>query len=301
MSTRAAITVDSLRKSYKGVEAVRDVSFRVEWGEVFAFLGPNGAGKTTTVEILEGYRDRDGGSVDVLGEDPSKGGRKWRERIGIVLQSCRMEPEHSVHETMRLFSGYYRTPRPIDDILEIVGLIAQRDRRVGKLSGGQQRRLDVGLALLGDPDLLFLDEPTTGFDPTARRDAWDMLRGLRDQGTTIFLTTHYMEEAQVLADRAAIIVDGRILANGSPSDLIADQAAATEIVFRIPASVDASGLRLALGAQVDGGRVSLSTSAPDEALELLSTWAGQQGVELAELEVKRATLEDVFLDLTRQS
>ena len=188
-------------------------------GEVFAFLGPNGAGKTTTVEILEGYRKRSGGEVSVLGEDPQRGGRAWRERIGIVLQSCRLDPYLTVRESLGLYAGYYRAPRPVDEVIELVGLDGKADARARRLSGGQQRRLDVGMALIGDPELLFLDEPTTGFDPSARRQAWETIAGLRDLGKTVFLTTHYMDEAQRLADRVMIIAGGEIVAAGTPEDL----------------------------------------------------------------------------------
>ena len=209
------ISVKGLRKSYDDVEAVRGIDLEVGPGEVFAFLGPNGAGKTTTVEILEGYRERDGGEVTVLGEDPAAT-RRWRERIGIVLQSCVQQKELTVRETLEMYAGYYPAPRDVDETIELAGLAEKADERAGKLSGGQQRRLDVALALIGDPELLFLDEPTTGFDPSARRHAWDVIAGLRELGKTIFLTTHYMDEAQALADRVAIIAAGRDRRRGRP-------------------------------------------------------------------------------------
>ena len=213
------ISVSGLRKDYGEVEALRGVDLEVRAGEVFALLGPNGAGKTTTVEILEGYRERSGGEVEVLGEDPERAGRAWRERIGIVLQSCRLDPYLTVRESLELFAGYYRSPRPVDEVIALVGLDGKAEERTGRLSGGQQRRLDVGMALVGDPELLFLDEPTTGFDPSARRQAWEAIEGLRALGKTILLTTHYMDEAQRLADRLAIIADGRVVAGGTPEEL----------------------------------------------------------------------------------
>src|SRR5919202_6479827 len=215
-----AVEVDGLRKSYDGVEAVGGISFEIAVGEVFGLLGPNGAGKTTTVEILEGYRRRDSGSVSVLGEDPERAPREWRERIGIVLQSSSLYPNLSVRESLAVFAGYYARPRPVDEVIDVVGLGEKRDARVKTLSGGQRRRLDLGLALVGDPDLIFLDEPTTGFDPAARRTAWETIRNLRELGKTILLTTHYMEEAQRLSDRIAILGEGRIVATGSPQELL---------------------------------------------------------------------------------
>ena len=214
-----AISVTGLRKSYGDFEAVRGLDLEVRSGEVFAFLGPNGAGKTTTAEILEGYRDRSAGSVTVLGEDPSRPDREWRERIGIVLQQCRMRPELTVRETLQLYAGYYREPRPVNEVIELVGLQEKRNDRVRRLSGGQRRRLGLGLALVGDPELIFLDEPTTGFDPAARRAAWDVVRSLQDLGKTVLLTTHYLDEAQALCDRVAIVKEGRFVAEGPPASL----------------------------------------------------------------------------------
>ena len=232
------ISVRGLRKSYGDFEAVRGIDLEVSGREIFAFLGPNGAGKTTTVEILEGYRERSAGEVTVLGVDPADAGQEWRQRIGIVLQDSRMHPELTVRESIELFAGYYHAPRGVDETVELVGLTEKADDRVARLSGGQQRRLDVGLALIGDPELLFLDEPTTGFDPAARRRAWEVIASLRDLGKTIFLTTHYMEEAQELADRVAIISGGRIVAEGSPDELThRDQRGAT-IRFRLPDGSD---------------------------------------------------------------
>ena len=245
--TEAVITVSGLRRSYDDHEAVRGIDLEVRRGEVFAFLGPNGAGKTTTVEIMEGYRERDAGTVTVLGEDPLQGDRSWRGRIGIVLQECRMEPVLTVRETLSLYAGYYETPRDVAETIDLVGLQPSADVRAGNLSGGQQRRLDVALALIGDPELLFLDEPTTGFDPSARRQAWEVIASLRDLGKTVFLTTHYMEEAQFLADRVAIIRDGLIVAQGVPDQLGGREDAATTIRFVAPPGLDPEELPVRAG------------------------------------------------------
>ncbi len=268
--------------SYGEVEAVRGIDLEVMPGEIFAFLGPNGAGKTTTVEILEGYRKRSGGEISVLGEDPQRAGRAWRERIGIVLQSGRLDPYLTVRESLGLYAGYYRAPRPIDEVIGLVGLEEKADTRASKLSGGQQRRLDVGMALIGDPELLFLDEPTTGFDPSARRQAWDVIAGLRDLGKTVFLTTHYMDEAQRLADRVTIIAAGEIVARGTPEDLGDREAQAVTIRYR------------------SGGRdVAVETTTPVKTLHELTGEALARGEELEGLEVTRPTLEDVYLELTQ--
>jgi ABC-2 type transport system ATP-binding protein len=277
------ISVRDLRKSYGDLEAVRGIDIEVGAGEVFAFLGPNGAGKTTTVEILEGYRGRDAGEVSVLGEDPSDAGRSWRQRIGIVLQSCKLEPYLTVRESLALFAGYYESPRPIEETIDLVGLADKADARAGSLSGGQQRRLDVGMALIGDPDLLFLDEPTTGFDPQARRQAWDLIAGLRDLGKTVFLTTHYMDEAQRLADRVAIIAGGEIVARGAPQELGERNGSAATIRYRRA-----------------GEAFSIETDDPVRALHELTGRALEEGFELEGLEVSRPSLEDVYLSLTRQ-
>jgi ABC-2 type transport system ATP-binding protein len=277
------ISISGLRKSYGEVEALRGIDLEVDPGEVFAFLGPNGAGKTTTVEILEGYRARDGGEVRVLGEDPQRADRGWRERIGIVLQSCRLDPYLTVRESLSLYAGYYRAPRSLEETIALVGLEQKADARVGELSGGQQRRVDVGMALVGDPDLLFLDEPTTGFDPSARRQAWETIAGLRELGKTILLTTHYMDEAQRLADRVAIIVRGEVVARGTPEDLGDRESRPARISYR-----------------EDGREVSLQTTTPVETLNELTGRALAEGRELAGLEVTRPSLEDVYLELTDQ-
>jgi len=294
------IIVDGLRKSYGEVEAVRGIDLDVRGGEVFAFLGPNGAGKTTTVEILEGYRTRDGGDVRVLGYDPARAGRDWRSRIGVVLQASQVQPELTVRESLELFAGYYPHPRAVDDTIALVGLDGQRDRRAGRLSGGQQRRLDVALALVGDPDLLFLDEPTTGFDPTARRQAWVMIANLRELGKTVFLTTHYMEEAQTLADRVGIIAGGEIVAIGTPDDVGGAMRATTRVSFRLSDDALAAGLPRGIveDAKISGGRVELNTAAPVAVLNALTEWALEGSFELADIEAGRASLEDVYLQLT---
>ena len=275
------ISVAGLRKAYDGVEAVQGIDLEVFAGEVFAFLGPNGAGKTTTVEILEGYRKRDGGEVAVLGEDPARADRKWRERIGIVLQGGKLEPYLTVAESLSLFAGYYRDPRPVEEVIEAVGLAGKADERAGRLSGGQQRRLDVGMALIGDPDLLFLDEPTTGFDPSARRQAWEAIARLRDLGKTVFLTTHYMDEAQRLADRVAVIAAGEVVARGTPEDLGDRESRPARISYR-----------------ENGRDVELETDDPVRALNELTGRALAEGAELEGLEVRRPSLEDVYLELT---
>ncbi|MDX6636291.1 MAG: type transport system ATP-binding protein [Solirubrobacterales bacterium] len=267
--------------SYGATEAVRGIDLDVHRGEIFAFLGPNGAGKTTTVEILEGYRKRSGGEVTVLGEDPQRAGREWRERIGIVLQSGRLDPYLTVRESLDLYAGYFRKPRPTADVIALIGLEGKADERTGRLSGGQQRRLDVGMALVGDPELLFLDEPTTGFDPSARRQAWDVIAGLRDIGKTVFLTTHYMDEAQRLADRVTIIAAGQIVARGTPQDLGERESAETTIRYRS-----------------DGQDVVVRTGTPVQTLHELTAAALASGEPLEGLEVTRPSLEDVYLELT---
>ena len=295
-----AISVRGLRKAYGPIEAVRGLDLAIERGEVFALLGPNGAGKTTTVEILEGHRERDGGEVDVLGFDPQRGERALKEQIGIVLQSPGVEPYLTVAESIDLYRGYYPHPRATDDVLALVGLTEQRRQRVRRLSGGQQRRLDVAIGLAGDPQLLFLDEPTTGFDPSARRQAWEMVRGLRALGKTVLLTTHYMEEAEELADRVAIIARGAIVAEGSPRALMSRVPGAT-ISFRAPPEHAGllEGVRGADGARGDaGGRFTLHVDDPTPLLHALTGRAIERGITLADLSVTHASLEDVYLRLT---
>jgi ABC-2 type transport system ATP-binding protein len=277
-----AIHVSGLRKSYGPREVLHGISFAVETGEVFALLGPNGAGKTTTVEILEGYRRRNAGDVRVLGDDPERAGSPFRARIGIVLQSSAVYHLLTVREILELFAGYYPSPRQPDEVIELVGLQGSRDARVRTLSGGQLRRLDLALALVGDPELIFLDEPTTGFDPAARRQAWETIRGLRALGKSILLTTHYMEEAHRLADRLAILREGAIVATGSPRDLLAGHAG-VEIRFRR-----------------NGREVVIDTDEPTRVLHELTAEALAAGSELEGLEVHRRSLEDVYLELTRE-
>ncbi|HJS26533.1 MAG TPA: ABC transporter ATP-binding protein [Actinomycetota bacterium] len=291
-----AISVTGLRKRYGDLEAVRGIDLSVEAGEVFALLGPNGAGKTTTVEILEGYRERDGGEATVLGRDPARRERVLRERVGIVLQSTGIDPYLTVRETVALYAGYYPSPRDVDEVVDLVGLAEKRDTRVLKLSGGQQRRLDVAIALAGDPELLFLDEPTTGFDPGARRNAWQIVRNLSDLGKTVFLTTHYMDEAQHLANRVAVIAKGEIVAEGPPSTLGGRHLARTLIRFRRPGGdLPAS---IVERATVANEEVELSVEDPTRVLHELTAWALARGVELVGLQVTRPSLEDVYLELT---
>jgi ABC-2 type transport system ATP-binding protein len=278
----SAISVTELRKTYDGREALRGIGFEIEEGEVFGLLGPNGAGKTTTVEILEGYRTRDSGDVQVLGHDPQRSEREFRERIGVVLQHSEMWPNLSVAETLRVFAGYYEAPRNVAETIALVGLEEKRDDRVKTLSGGQKRRLDLALALIGDPELVFMDEPTTGFDPQARRAAWEMIRGLRSLGKTILLTTHYLDEAQQLADRLAVLRAGEIVTIGTPSELVAGSAT-TEIRYR-----------------ENGELTVVHTEEPTRVVHELTGRALAEGRELSELEVRRATLEDVYLELVKE-
>jgi ABC-2 type transport system ATP-binding protein len=295
----SVISVRGLHKSYDGFEAVRGIDLQVEAGEIFAFLGPNGAGKTTTVEILEGYRTRSAGEVSVLGEDPQQADRAWRNRVGFVLQESRLVPELTPREAIEQYAGYYSSPRDIDEVIGLVGLTEKADVRTARLSGGQQRRVDVALAVIGDPELLFLDEPTTGFDPSARRQAWDMIAGLAKLGKTIFLTTHYMDEAQTLADRVAILSAGRIVATGPPESL-GDRGMQTEIRFRLPKGAELSDLPEVVGkeARADAGMITLSVADPVPVLRELTTWAERRGFGLPGLTVGSPNLEDVYLELT---
>jgi ABC-2 type transport system ATP-binding protein len=276
----SAVSVVELQKSYGEFEALRGISFEIEAGEVFGLLGPNGAGKTTTVEILEGYRRRDGGDVSVLGADPERGGERWRERIGIVLQSSSMYQNLTVAEHLRLFAGYYRGPRDVDEVVALIGLEDKRDARVKTLSGGQRRRLDLGLGLIGDPEIVFLDEPTTGFDPAARRAAWETIRSLRSLGKTVLLTTHYLDEAEQLSDRVAVLREGRIVAIGRPAEL-GGPTQPTEIRYRR-----------------DGEERVIATHEPTRVLHELTGEALAAGIELEDLRVRRPTLEEIYLSLT---
>jgi ABC-2 type transport system ATP-binding protein len=290
-----SVRVEDLVKRYGARDALAGISFDVQQGEVVALLGPNGAGKTTTVEILEGYRPRDGGRAEVLGLDPGRGGRELRERIGIVLQGTGTHPHLSALEAVALFAGYYRRPRDPAELIALVGLEDAAHQRVRTLSGGQRRRLDLALALAGSPELLFLDEPTTGFDPEARRGAWETVRRLADAGTTVLLTTHYLDEAATLADRVIVLRHGRIVAEGAPGSL--GTVAAVELRFRLPDGVsppDLPGLSLSRTAE---GIIGTSDT-PTEALHALTGWAIEQRVELEGLEVRRPSLEDVYLELT---
>jgi ABC-2 type transport system ATP-binding protein len=275
----SAISVSGLRKSYGPLEAVRGVDFEIEEGEVFGLLGPNGAGKTTTVEILEGYRRRDAGDVTVLGWDPQRPGREFRQRIGVVLQQAQLWANLTVRETHAVFAGYYDHPRNVDEVIDLVGLTEKRNARVKTLSGGQKRRLDLGVALVGDPDLVFLDEPTTGFDPAARRAAWEMIRSLRSLGKTVLLTTHYLDEAEQLADRVAVMREGRIVRIGTPRELTTTDSE-VEIRYRR-----------------NGEEVLVRTNEPTRVLHELTAEAIGRGEELDRLEVRRPTLEEVYLAL----
>jgi ABC-2 type transport system ATP-binding protein len=293
-----AVEVRGLRKSYGETLAVDGIDLHVDEGEVFALLGPNGAGKTTTVEILEGHRDRDGGEVGVLGRDPARRERDLMQRIGIVLQETGVEPFLTVEEAIELYRGYYPHPRPVDEIVGVVGLGSKRAERVNRLSGGQQRRLDVAIGLAGDPELLFLDEPTTGFDPSARRNAWEMVKNLASLGKTVFLTTHYMDEAQHLADRVAIIVAGRIVAEGPPSTLAGRRPAATKVSFSLPPGAPGLPARLEHAVHPSGSVFELQTHDPMRDLHELTRWALDNHLELSSLTVARPSLEDVYLELT---
>jgi ABC-2 type transport system ATP-binding protein len=295
-----AVVVRGLRKVYGDVVAVADIDLTIERGEVFALLGPNGAGKTTTVEILEGYRRRSGGQASVLGFDPETGGRALRERIGIVPQEAGVGNDLTVREAIVLYSAAYPDPLEADEVVDLVGLAEKRDARVGTLSGGQRRRLDLALGIAGDPELVFLDEPTTGFDPSARRRSWELVQSLRSLGKTILLTTHYMEEAQNLADRVAVIAAGKIVAEGTPETLAGRDHGAALVQFRMPPDLDPSELPLPAETALErvNGLVSFRTPAPTRALAPLLTWAAARDTELEGLTVTRPSLEDVYLQLT---
>jgi ABC-2 type transport system ATP-binding protein len=296
-----AIRVEGLRKAYGDLEAVSGLTFSVAAGEVFCLLGPNGAGKTTTTEILEGYRARSAGEVRVLGHDPEHGERALRERVGIVLQEAAAQAELTVSEVLTMYGRYYPRHRPVDELVGLVGLAGKEGQRVKLLSGGQKRRLDLALALVGDPDLLFLDEPTTGFDPSARRQAWSTIKDLRALGKTVFLTTHFMDEAQALADRVAVMANGRLVAMGTPAEIGGRDTAPTEIAFALPDGVGVADLP-------DLGEASVSEPAPGRVLVVaphglrashaITGWALERGHELRGLKVTQPSLEDVYLRLT---
>jgi ABC-2 type transport system ATP-binding protein len=297
VQSSAAIEVRGLVKHYGETPAVDGIDLRIERGEIFALLGPNGAGKTTTVEILEGYRRRDSGSVSVLGYDPATQRRQLKPLIGIVLQSTGVDRYLTVAETVTMYSGYYPDPRPCDEVIELVGLAAKRDTRVSKLSGGQQRRLDVAIALAGNPDLLFLDEPTTGFDPSARHEAWSVVKNLAALGKTVLLTTHYMDEAQYLADRVTLVTAGRVVAEGPPTSLGQGRLSVTHLRYRLPAGQAPPPPDLTGTTGPDG----VTDLVPDDltlTLNRLTGWAIEHGVSLADLEIVRPSLEDVYLALT---
>jgi ABC-2 type transport system ATP-binding protein len=292
----AVITVRGLRKRYGALEAVAGIDLEVRRGEIFAFLGPNGAGKTTTVEILEGFRSRTDGEVSVLGVDPAHADSSWRNRVGTVLQESAPEPGLTVRECLQLYAGYYEAPRDIDDTIALVGLEQKAETLGDELSGGQRRRLDVALGLIGDPELIFLDEPTTGFDPSARRAAWGVIDGLRDLGKTVFLTTHYMDEAENLADRIAVIAGGVIVAEGTPQTLGGRERMAVRIAFTLPPGVGAD--ELPLSASTHDGRVTIQSERPLVDTRTLADWALGRGLDLPDLDVRRPSLEDVYLQLT---
>jgi ABC-2 type transport system ATP-binding protein len=296
----AAITVRGVRKSYGSVQALDGVDLTVYGGEVLALLGPNGAGKTTLTEILEGHRSADAGELDVLGHDPALRERAFRERIGIVLQQEGLEPTITVREAIELYGAAYPHPRPWDEVAHLVGLRDHAGRRAETLSGGQRRRLDLALGLCGDPELVFLDEPTTGFDPAARRQSWELIEGLRALGKTILLTTHYMDEAQHLADRVVVIAGGRIIAEGTPDSLGRDGADASLVSFRLPAGLDADEMPLPDDAERRHDTVTFRTATPTRDLAPLLSWATVRGAELEALTVTRPSLEDVYLQLTQE-
>jgi ABC-2 type transport system ATP-binding protein len=297
-----AVLVEDLSKRYGDIQAVSAVSFGVEAGEVFALLGPNGAGKTTIVEILEGFRERDKGQVNVLGVDPAVRSTSLhlRQRTGVVLQELAIEPFLTVRQVLQRNAGYYPNPRDVDEVIEVVGLTAKATARVKNLSGGQQRRLDLGLGIVGNPELLYLDEPTTGFDPSARRDAWDVVRALTGGGTTVILTTHYMDEAEALADRVAVIAGGSIVAEGTPDSLGGRDVGDAWIRFRLPPGKSVADLPVApsVPPALEHSMIEIRTSDEVKVLRALTNWAVDEGVELIALTCERLTLEDVYLRLT---
>jgi ABC-2 type transport system ATP-binding protein len=298
--TAPAVAVEHLAKSYGDMQAVRDVSFEVQRGEVFALLGPNGAGKTTTIEILEGFRDRSAGRVETLGVDPAeRRTQRWlRTRIGVVLQELAVEPYYTVRQVLSRNAGYYPSPRPVDEVITLVGLGEKADERVKTLSGGQQRRLDVGLGIIGQPELLFLDEPTTGLDPSGRRESWDLIRKLASEGTTVLLTTHYMDEVEALADRVAVLSRAEIVATGTPTSIGGRDSSAVTVRFALPVGIDVGDLPLDV---VPGpeGLVEIHTDDELRVLHTLTGWALERDVRLPGLSVARVTLEDIYLQLTR--
>jgi ABC-2 type transport system ATP-binding protein len=302
-SDTPAIAVSGLRKAYGTRQALAGIDLTVQRGELIAVLGPNGAGKTTLVEILEGHRRGDAGAVRVLGHDPALRERAFRERIGIVLQETGIDPSLTVHEAIELYSAAYSHPRDARETADLVGLTESLDIRAEALSGGQRRRLDLAIALAGNPELIFLDEPTTGFDPAARRQSWELIDSLRELGTTILLTTHYMEEAQRLADRVVVVREGRVIADGTPDALGAEREPLALVAFRLPAGIDAAELPLPFGRDVEEheGRVQFSTAAPTRDLAPLTAWAAARDTELDGLTITRPTLEDVYLELTQET
>lgn len=299
----ATVDVRDLRKDYGPLRAVDGLTFHVERGEVYALLGANGAGKSTAVEILEGHRTATAGSVAVLGVDPATAGRDFRDRIGIVLQSSGVEAEFTVREVIELYGGCYRNPRPLDEVVALVGLEEKIDARIGSLSGGQRRRVDLALGIVGRPELLFLDEPTTGFDPSARRRSWDLIEALGEEGTTVLLTTHYLDEAEHLADRVGVLASGKLIAEGTPDELIS-QVSGTVVSFMLPSEVDAAsapttfGSLLGVDVRVSGRLVEANVERPTAAVHDLTGWALAEGHELESLSVSRVSLEDVYLSLT---
>ena len=299
----AVVEVEDLHKSYGPTERLHGISFEVQAGEILGFLGVNGAGKTTTIEILEGYRNRDGGRVSVLGTDPARATRQWRNRIGLVLQECELDPVYTVRETVAMFARYFSRPTDVVATIDAVGLNEKTDERIGRLSGGQKRRLDVALGLVGDPEVLFLDEPTTGLDPVARREMWSMIEGLRRAGKTIFLTTHYMDEAEHLADRIIILRAGVIAAQGTAEELSATLGYHTEITFEPFSGFEVGRVRdvVGSGVELEGSLVRFRSNRGQEDLTLLLEWAKREGVELANLQAIRPSLDDVFVQLAGET